>query len=295
MRPVLLTAALCVAFAEGAAASPITFNTALPVHEGGFLFRGQGVYMSLHDDPSALGRKMDVWAVPSVLVYGATSKLALIGVIPWVDKDLRVTSMGVERQAAGLGDAMTLARYQIFERDEPGHTLRGDVFGGLKWPTGSSHLSDNLGLLPAVVQPGSGSYDPIVGSVWTAQWLWIQLDADIQYQRSTWANDFKFGDTLTEDVSVQYRVWPRKLEPQGVPSYLYAVLEGNSIWQAKNLVSGTADPDSGGYQLFISPGLQWVSRRFVLEVASQLPAVQSLNGANLRTDYRIVGGFRVWY
>ncbi len=276
-------------------AAPISFNTALPVHEGGLLFRGQAVWMRMHDDPSPMGREMDVVAAPTVLVYGATSKLALMGIFPIMDKRLNVRSMGVTRKASGLGDIMAIARQEIFERNWTGQTARGALFAGVKWPTGRSKESDALGLLPKPVQLGSGSYDPIVGTVWTMQWLSGEVDTDFSYQRNTWANDFKFGDIITQDVSFQYRLWPRTLEAEGVPGYLYGVLEANNIYQAENETAGVKDGNSGGYQLFLTPGVQWVTKRAVLEVAARLPAIQELNGQALKTDYHLIGSIRLWF
>jgi hypothetical protein len=276
-------------------AAPISFNTALPVHEGGLLFRGQGIWMRMHDDPSPMGREMDVVAVPSVLVYGATPKLALMGVFPYMDKRLEIKSTGTIRRVSGLGDIMTVGRYEIFARNSPGQTSRGAVFAGLKWPSGRSAESDALGVLPSPVQLGSGSYDPIFGTVWTGQWLVFQVDADLSYRRNTKANDFKFGDVLEQNISLQYRLWPRILEAEGLPSYLYGVLEANNVYQAKDEADGVKDGDSGGYQLFLTPGLQWVAKRTVFELAAQFPAAQSLNGAALKTDYRLIGSVRFWF
>lgn len=297
MKParILLSALLLAVHLPPLEAAPISFNTALPVHEGGLLFRGQGVWMRLHDDPSPMGRQMDVAAAPSVLVYGATAKLALMGVFPYMDKRLAVESTGAVRRTSGLGDIMTVGRYEVFARSSPGRTSRGAVFAGLKWPSGRSAESDSLGVLPPPVQLGSGSYDPVFGTVWTGQWLAFQLDADFSYRRNTQANGVKFGDQLEQNVSLQYRLWPRSLAAERLPSFLYGVLEANTIHQAKNEAGGVTDGDSGGTQLFLTPGLQWVTRRAVFELAAQLPAVQNLNGAALRTDYRLTGGFRLWF
>lgn len=290
----LLGAAIATLLSTGpASAAPISFNTALPVHEGGLLFRAQGAWTRMHDDPSPAGREMDVVAAPAVLVYGATAKLALMGAFPYLDKELDLPQQAT-RKASGLGDIATLGRYEIFERSRRGYTARGAVFAGVEWPTGADQDSDGLGTLPKPVQLGSGSFDPVFGTVWTAQWLSVQVDADLSYQRNTEANGFKFGDTLAQNASLQYRLWPRTLGA-GVPSYLYGVLEINNLYQAKNEAAGIKDQDSGGYQLFLTPGLQWVAKRAVLELAAQLPVVQELNGNALKTDWRLIGGFRVWY
>lgn len=56
-----------------------------------------------------------------------------------------------------------------------------------------------------------------------------------------------------------------------------------------NQLSGGKVVDSGAYMLFVSPGLQYVTRRWVAEISGQLPAVQKLNGSQLKTDYILTG------
>ncbi|MDE2290820.1 MAG: transporter, partial [Elusimicrobia bacterium] len=121
-----------------------------------------------------------------------------------------------------------------------------------------------------------------------------EVDADLSYLRGTWARDFKAGDRLSQDASLQVRLWPRTLAAAGVPSYLYGVLEAANVYQAEDEAGGARDADSGGYQLFVTPGLQWVTERAVVEAAVQVPAVQRLNGGALRSDFNLLGGFRVW-
>lgn len=294
MRRLLCALAATILAANSAFSAPISFNTALPVHERGLLFRTQGIWTRMHDDPSPAGREMDVIAVPNILVYGATSKLALMGVFPYLHKRLELRTSGAIREASGLGDIATLGRYEVFERSRRGFTARGAVFAGLEWPTGADEEADALGALPKPVQLGSGSFDPFLGTVWTAQWLNLQLDADLFYQRNLRANAFKFGDVWAQNTSLQYRLWPRALKG-GVPSYLYGVLEANNVYQARNELAGVDDPDSGGYQLFLTPGVQWVAKRAVLELAAQLPVVQELHGAALKTDRRLIASVRLWY
>jgi len=276
-------------------AAPISFNTALPVHKGGFLSRQQVIWTQKHKDPSSMDREMDVLAFPGVLVYGVTAKLALMGVIPIIDKELRFGSTGITREATGLGDISTTARYQIYERNRKGQTWRGAVLAGLKWPTGKDKESDSLGRLPPSVQLGSGSTDPFIGTVWSAQWLSGQTDADLVYRRNTRANSFKFGDLIQANVSYQHRLWPKVLKSKGTPHYFYGVLEANNIYQEKNEAGSTKNNNSGGYQLFLTPGLQWVTQRTVLELAGQFPAIQDLNGTALETNARLITSFRIWF
>ncbi len=287
----------CLLAAGGAAtaqAAPQSFNTALPVARGEFVFREQFVLDLSGDDPSGADRDRTAWSLVSVLGYGATPDLALFGVIPYVDKKLELTQGGArrERNANGLGDISLFGRYTVFRRDWPGRTLRIAPFAGLELPTGKDDASDSLGRLPPSVQPGSGSWDPFGGIVLTYQTLEFQIDTQASYRANTDANGFEFGDGARLDGSLQYRLWPRELGA-GVPGFLYGVLEANLIHQDKNETGGSDDPDSGGLSLFILPGLQYVTKRWIVEAGVQIPAIQDLNGTALEKDYILRAGFRL--
>ncbi len=283
-----------VGWSGTAQAAPETFNTALPVAKGEFVFREQFLYKKASDDPSPADREVEVLGGISVLGYGATGDLAVFGVLPYLDKELDVTTPGgqrVTRSTDGIGDARLFGRYTVFRDDVPGRTFRIAPFVGIEMPTGDDDDSDSLGALPATLQLGSGSWDPFAGVVVTYQTLDYQIDAQASYKVNTEANDFEFGDEARFDASLQYRLLPRELG-SGVPGFLYGILEGNLIHQGKNEINGADDPNSGGTTLFLSPGLQYVTKRWVLEAIVQLPAFQDLNGTALEDDFIVRAGFR---
>jgi len=276
-------------------AAPETFNTALPVGTGDFVFREQFLYMKASDDPSPADRNLEVLGGISVLGYGATSDLALFAVLPYLDKELDLTTPGgqrITRRTNGIGDAELFARYTLFQKDLPGRNFRIAPFLGVKLPTGDDNDRDRFGRLPQPLQLGSGSWDPFGGVIATYQTLDYQVDAQLSYKANTKANGFEFGDEFRFDSSLQYRLWPRELGA-GVPGFLYGVIETNLLYQAKNKIGGTNDPNSGGTTLFLSPGLQYVTRRWILEAIVQLPGVQELNGTALKDNYSVRAGFRV--
>jgi hypothetical protein len=60
----------------------------------------------------------------------------------------------------GLGDAMALIKYRFYRRDSPRGTTQASVTFGPKIPTGRTNLTAaDASLLPASLQPGSGSTD----------------------------------------------------------------------------------------------------------------------------------------
>ena len=276
-------------------AAPQTFNTALPVAEGEFVFREQFIYRKATDDPSPADRELNVRGGISVLGYGVNRDLAIFGVLPYLDKELDTTMPGgqrVTRGTDGIGDARLFGRYTVFKDDAPGRTFRIAPFLGVEMPTGDDDDRDSLGTLPAPLQLGSGSWDPFGGIILTYQTLDYQIDAQASYKANTEANHFEFGDEARLDASFQYRLWPRELGT-GIPGFMYGVLEGNLIYQGKNEINGGKDPHSGGTSFILSPGVQYVTKRWILEAIVQVPVVQDLNGTALEDDFTVRAGFRV--
>jgi len=274
-------------------AGPITFNSALPLSEGVGILRAQVKLVRKSGDATSAGRVLNVTAMPLLLAYGVSSKLALFGVLPYVDKRLDMTVRGkrIRRETRGIGDGKFFARYTIYQADQSGDTLRILPFVGLKMPTGIHDKRDAFGLLPRPLQSGSGSWDPFAGIAITRQTLDWEFDAAASYRRNTKASEFEFGDEIRLDTSFQYRILPRSLDG-GVPAFVYAVLESNLVWNGKNRIADATDINSGGLAWNLAPGLQYVSRRYVLETVLQIPAIQRLNGTALETDWVWTAGFR---
>lgn len=266
--------------------APITFSTALPVQKGGAVLREQFVLNK--------NANMRVSGLVSVLGYGITRDIALFVVLPYLDRklDMDVAGQRVTRSAEGIGDLTLIGRYTAYTVDSPGRTVRIAPFLGVKAPTGRDNARDSLGPLPSEIQPGSGSWDFLGGVVATRQTLDYQVDAQFAYKANREANGFRFGDVSGFDVSLQYRLWPQELG-SGVPAFLYGVLESNLVHAQKNRSAGIRDPNSGGTSLFLSPGLQYVTRKWILEAGVQIPVAQDLNGAALENDYILNAGLRI--
>lgn len=295
MKTVLKTGLATLCLSAGTAwAAPITFNTALPVHEGGYVLREQFVFMKSADDPASARRDMKVTGWVSVLGYGVTSDFALFGMLPWFDKrlDMQMGGQDITRSKQGVGDLSLLARYTAYEYNAAGRTLRIAPFLGVKAPTGEYNARDGFGRLPPPVQPGSGSWDVLGGSVLTYQTLDFEIDSQMSYKLNREAKGFQAGNVAEIDASLQYRLWPRSLGV-GVPAFLYGVLEANLVHSGKDRIAGIADANSGGHTLFITPGLQYVTRKWIIEAGVQIPVDQHLNGTGLRNDYIFTTGLRI--
>lgn len=295
MRHAIALASIAVGIvaASTAGGAPVTFNTALPVGGGEFVARGMLVVSESGDDPSGAERDHKGTSTIAVIGYGLNHKLALFGVLPYVDKELDVTVTGsrVNRRASGLGDASVFFRYTLVQRDQPGRTFRVAPFAGIKAPTGDSDTLDGLGRLPPSVQPGSGAWDVFGGVTATYQTLAFQADAQVGYRIRNEAKGFDPGDEFRLDSSLQYRLWPKTLG-SGIPSFLYGVVETNLVHRGRNKVNGIGDAGSGGTSIYLSPGLQFVTKRWIVEGVVQLPITQNLHGLALENDHIVRAGFR---
>jgi len=261
--------------------APISFNTALPVAKGEFIFREQFVYDESRRNAAASPLHRHAFIAESILGYGITPDLALFGVLPYVNKsaDFLQGGRAVSREASGVGDMAWFARYTVFKKDWPGGTFRIAPVFGVEVPTGEDHEDDRSGILPPPVQPGSGSTDPFGGLVLTYATRQFQIDSQFAYKANMEGNDFEFGDISRWDASLQYRIWPVDLS-NSVPGFLYGVLESNLIHRGKNRMNGIANSNSGGLSYFGFAGFQ-------------VPLYQDLNGSALEKEYVIRSGFRV--
>ncbi|MBI2447653.1 MAG: transporter, partial [Candidatus Omnitrophica bacterium] len=114
-------------------------------------------------------------------------------------------------------------------------------------------------------------------------------------QFNTEDNNFEFGDVLKYNLAYQKRILPQVLPERGVYSQVNLVLEFNGEYAQKDKSGGSIIEDSGGNTLFISPGIQWVTKRWILETSIQLPVIQDLNGSQIETDYIAVTSLRLTF
>jgi hypothetical protein len=252
----LLILGLVAASASDALAGPLTFNTALPVSQGEFIFRGDAFV--LRGSSGFMDEDVTGLAFPFLLGYGLTRDLTLFAIAPvLVHKSVNVTTpMGrISRGSNGFGDMLFLGRYTLLELDHPGSTFRIAPFAGFQAPTGADHRSDSFGILPRPLQPGSGAWDPQFGSILTSQTLGWEFDTDVGFQYNTTADRFGFGNELFTNQSFQYRIWPRTLG-SGVPAFLYLVLEDNLIWVGENRMNDQIVPNTSGLAWYLDPGIE---------------------------------------
>ena len=118
----------------------------------------------------------------------------------------------------------------------------------------------------------SDSYDPLLGLVYTQSHGRHGFDAALLWKFNTAGGPAP--DRLRYDVAYVYRLQPEQYTVDKLTA-LFAVLELNGSYET-----------NGDQELFLSPGIQYVTRKWALEATVQLPIWQDLD-ARMERDFII--------
>jgi hypothetical protein len=116
----------------------------------------------------------------------------------------------------GLGDAMLLVKYRFIRRDSTRGTTQTSFTFGPKLPTGRTDLTSASGsLLPAGLQPGSGSTDLFAAANWTYTGLFnvrrLVADEDVHTLiRTEGTQGTRLGSDLESRFWLSYRPYEAK-------------------------------------------------------------------------------------
>ena len=116
----------------------------------------------------------------------------------------------------GLGDAMALVKCRFYRRDSERGTTQASVTVGPKFPVGRTDLRGVDGvLLPATLQPGSGSTDVFLAANWTYTGLFNlkRLVADEDFHsllRTEGTQHTRLGSNIESRFWLSYRPYESK-------------------------------------------------------------------------------------
>lgn len=241
------------------------------------------------------------------LAYGITNDLMISVRLPHVVRtDIReghahehapgdfegeVHSLG---DASGIGDLSVLAQWRVIQTSG----LEIAALGGVKAPTGKTNEKNDKGeTFDAEFQPGSGSWDALVGLAVTRRYQGWSVDASALYTIVTeGTQDTNLGDRFNYGFAVSYRAFgaaPHTHDDGTVETHGPAVdliLELNGEWHDKQTEGGETDANSGGHVLYVAPGVRYANDKFSAFASVGLPIVNDLNGIQAEPDWRLVSG-----
>jgi hypothetical protein len=220
--------------------------------------------------------------------------------------------------SSGFGDVTVLGQYRFLDNRATG-TQAAFLFG-VKAPTGATDRVDALGeLFEAEFQPGSGSWDFLLGAAFTQRFGAWSFDANVLgILAGTGTQDTKLGDRFLYNAAVSYRLvgYTPPEEHTGLPSSALAhgpvphrhahplekipaappqwrvdaILELNGEWHDFETTAGVRDPNSGGHVLLLSPGLRVGYGNVSGFATFGIPIVNDMNGLQSKASYRLFTG-----
>ena len=215
---VLILAVFGVPIARGQGSAP---ETAPPLFPGGGLISYNSVFTTRGAIPESAG-SIPLTSRPTFshegdfnFTWGFYRNFDLTILVPMVTNHF--DSAGTPTVGGtGLGDAMVLVKYRFYRRDSQRGTTQVSVTFGPKIPTGRTNLTDETGtLLPATLQPGSGSTDFFVAANWTYTGLFNlrRLVADEDFHsllRTQGTQATRLGSDIESRFWLSYRPYESK-------------------------------------------------------------------------------------
>lgn len=304
-----------IGFSAGIAGPAITIPaTTLPKGNGAVTLRVE--YLKFHTFSDAelarfAGQGTDAHSIDSLLTpsvgagYGFTDDLTIGLRLPYLLRtDIRAghdeggeVVIDSHGDSYGVGDLAVLGQYR-FLNNQP-NSLEGALLVGIKVPTGATGVKDRNGeVFETEHQPGSGSWDPLLGIAASKRVGAISFDANLLYTfASRGAQRTNLGDRLHYNLAASYRLGNEKSNhhSQGTTEHQHLawdlILEVNAEWQGKQDIASVVDENSGGSLVYLSPGVRLSSdNNWAATLSVGVPFIEERNGVQHETDVRMVFG-----
>ncbi len=243
--------------------------------------------------------------------HGFTDKFTAMINIPYtLNFDIREYEDGEtehEGNAIGFGDMTLLGQYNVVHLEESG--LDASLLAGIKLPTGNADVKTNDNKpFGTAEQPGTGSFDPLLGVAVSKTLGDFNLDASFLYKLSTEGKlNTDIGDVKKYDIALSYPVHHR---PKGspakdfnflerhIPEHIFGkdigwdlILEINTISRGAPEVEGVAKENYGNTTVYLSPGLRMIyDNRWILNMNVGFPIIDSRDGIQGGEDLQVFVG-----
>jgi len=228
-----------------------------------------------------------------------TERWQILGIVPMVrnNMDMRrkmpsgmVMDMKME-EISELGDVTIMALYTAYT-DAPIRATKRLTFGlGIKTPTGDNTVRNPMGnFVHAMMQPGTGSWDPIFMLNYMRAWYPLITQINLVYHLSTKSDEgYEFGDQLNLDLSMRYQLSNTinaGLALNGIYSGQDEDHDGKYSRPSVSMLDNTSN--TGLRSFFLTPSIQYKipDTGGNVELKYQHPVYQHVRGDQLVTDSR---------
>lgn len=261
--------------------------------------------ISLHDKNIHMHDASNILKPSLSLGYGITDDFFISAIIPYLFKyDIRTAEHNElikQGNSTGIGDITFYGEYRFYKNLNK--DIHAALISGLKIPSGVKHNEDREGNQFEIDdQPGSGSWDPIIGLALSKGFKYINIDTSSTYKFSTMGVDGNtLGDVVSFNLAASHRVNNKYLNKILVKNIKNndlnwdIILEGNGQWSEKSTTKhhGEFEKDNnhGGLIVFLTPGIRTtLNKKWIANIGVSLPVIQALNGEQRAPNANIVFG-----
>lgn len=193
--------------------------------------------------------------------------------------------LGSKQKSEGMGDLHLMGDYRFWKDDKQSLS----AVGGIKFPTGQTEEKNSIGtLFEPELQPGTGSYDYILGGIYKVQNSRMSFTGNLVYVfNNEGDHDFEFGDVLTTSFYADYLMNPGS-------EHFKTRVGADLVYQLarKQKDDGEKVSDSGGQTVLLGPVIKVDVNTHVAFFSSVLfPVSQNWGGVHQELDFEwTVGG-----
>lgn len=279
---------------------PLSNNIGLPILEKGILQIGVSYdynnLNTLNEGSKELDDRNRLRVTHSLLVnfgYSITNNLSVEALVPWVNQRRRILTNNTLSKSSGVGDAILLTRYKLFDKNNWTFSFGG----GVKLPTGATDKKNDLGIiLNADLQPGSNALDGIFltsvskqfnfrkSLTFSSRLTYRKTGVNNKYQK---VNSYKFGNETQFFVSAadQFFLFNQVLNSGLTLKYRHVL---------KDEINNKEISNTGGEWIFISPSFSLnLIENVRFSSSLELPIYSNVEGIQLTPSYRLNVGLSI--
>ncbi len=188
------------------------------------------------------------------------------------------------KNSNGLGDITLIANYKLLDtrsNDKKDKRISQQLWigGGAKLPTGKFN-ADPTDIIPdANNQPGTGSLDFLINTMYTFHVNDWGLNSNINYKINGSAEDFQFGNRFNASAFVFRSISTANTTFNPNVGLLYENLTANEL-------DKVTVEDTGGYALHAAAGLETNFSNMAVGLNAQLPVSQHLSNGQTTSKVR---------
>lgn len=232
--------------------------------------------------------------------YGLGNNLSIGSSLPYnhttnlrsatIDEEFNSFDVANLGNISGISDASFYALGRLFDQDK--YPVSMAVLAGINTPTGKTNAKTRNGDLFATSdQPGNGAWVPFGGLIFSKKWDSLMMSTNLNYTQTTQgAQKTTLGSNFDYNIAAVYEVYTNKKTHFNIDG----IIELNASSAAKDEVEGIKDNNSGGSNLFLSPGVRVNANEHVsFYLSLTLPLIEQYNGSQVKTKYGAISGIDI--